>query len=73
MFNKLLEALIVILFWLICQMIVSALCTAFIFAGWNWGVVPSVTGAKSVGIFTAFWLSVFFSVVGGFFYSITDK
>jgi hypothetical protein len=45
--------------------------TTFMYVGWNWGLVPTLLDTKmalhEIDFFTAFWLSMFFSTIGGFF------
>jgi len=43
----------------------AAFATIFTYAGWNWGVVPAISGARPIGITTAFWLSLAVSTVSG--------
>lgn len=67
---------------LVGMILVSALIvgTLFLYAGWNWGLVPALEGSKmalrEVGLDTAFWLALCLSTIGGFFNfktSVTTK
>lgn len=64
---------------LVGMILVSTLIgTLFLYAGWNWGLVPALEGSKmalrEVGLGTAFWLSLCLSTIGGFFKtSVTTK
>lgn len=49
-------------------LITTLIGTLFLYAGWNWGLVPATQGlVKEVGLGTAFWLSMCLSTIGGFF------
>lgn len=57
---------------LIGMILVSTLIgTLFLYAGWNWGLVPALEGSAmrlhEVGLATTFWLSMCLSTIGGFF------
>lgn len=57
---------------LIGMILVSTLIgTLFLYAGWNWGLVPALEGSalhlREIGLATTFWLSMCLSTIGGFF------
>jgi uncharacterized membrane protein len=55
-------------------LITAVLGTLFLYAGWNWGVVPTLDLSHQIGFMQAFWLSLFVSTVGGAFKSsVTSK
>lgn len=45
--------------------------TLFLYAGWNWGLVPALEGSamhlREIGLGTTFWLSMCLATIGGFF------
>lgn len=44
--------------------------TLFIYAGWNWGLTPALSGqVKEIDFGTAFWLGIFISTIAGMFKS----
>jgi len=64
------KAFFVICGGLLTMICLSALFTLFLYAGWNYGLVEAVPGTFShISFVTSWWLSVFFSTLGGFFKS----
>ena len=51
--------------------ILALIGTLFLYAGWNWGVVPAVPSTHTVDLAQAFWLSLGLSSIGSRFK--TDK
>ena len=57
---------------LVAMILVTTLIgTLFLYAGWNWGLVPALEGShmqlREIGLSTTFWLSMCLSTIGGFF------
>lgn len=52
-------------------LVFTLISTLFLYAGWNWGLVPAMEGSKmalrEVDLGTAFWLALCLSTIGGFF------
>lgn len=48
-------------------LVTTLIGTLFLYAGWNWGLVPATGFLKEVSLGTAFWLSMCLSTIGGFF------
>ena len=59
-------------------LVTTLIGTLFLYAGWNWGLVPALQlhtldgGPEGlclheIGLGTAFWLSMCLSTIGGFF------
>jgi hypothetical protein len=63
------KVLVLLLGGLILTVLTACLGTAFMWLGWNYGVVPALTFAKPVGLLTAFCLSLFLSGMGAMFKS----
>lgn len=62
---KVILTLILIPLFIIGGAVISAL---FLYAGWNWGVVPAVPAiAKAIDFGQAFWLSIAFWTIGSAF------
>lgn len=54
---------------LIFALVVAVFGTVFVYLGWNYGVVAAFPSTHEIGLSSAFWLSVFVSIVGGMFKS----
>lgn len=52
-------------------LVTTLIGTLFLYAGWNWGLVPALADSKmqlrEIGLGTTFWLSMCLSTIGGFF------
>jgi hypothetical protein len=58
------KLLLIVLLGLVLLVVTALLGTVFFYAGWNWGVVPAFN-LHGISLFTAFWLSLGISSVGG--------
>lgn len=63
------KAMLLLLGGLVLTVFVAALGTVFMWASWNWGVVPALSCAKPIGLFGAFCLALFLSNFGAMFKS----
>jgi hypothetical protein len=50
----------------------AAISAPFMYAGWNWGLVPAL-GVHEIGFLQAFWLSLGFGVIGSKFHGTNAK
>ncbi len=70
MLEKIIGAIVAGLIGLVLIAIVALIGTLFLYAGWNWGVVPAMPNlAHSVDLAQAFWLSLGLSSIGSRFKS----
>lgn len=70
MLSKLLTVIVGGVVSLIIIGIVAFIGTLFIYAGWNWGIVPAIPSlAHVVELGTAFWLSLGLASIGSRFQS----
>ena len=68
MLGKIITAILAGLVGLVIIAILALIGTLFIYAGWNWGIVPAMpTVAHAVDLGTAFWLSLGLSSIGSRF------
>jgi len=61
--SKLITSLVLALTTILLTVIGVLVGTVFLYAGWNWGLVPAV-GAHTVTLPVAFWLSLCFAMIG---------
>ncbi len=69
MLEKIIGALGAAIAGLILIAIFALIGTLFLYAGWNWGVVPAVPATHTVDLAQAFWLSLGLSSIGSRFKS----
>jgi len=69
MLEKIIGALAASIVGLIIIAIFALIGTLFLYAGWNWGVVPAVPSTHAVDLAQAFWLSLGLSSIGSRFKS----
>ena len=70
MLEKIVGAIATGIVGLILIAIVALIGTLFLYAGWNWGVVPALpTSTHTVDLLQAFWLSLGLSSIGSRFKS----
>ena len=68
MLEKIVGAVVTGIVGLIIIGLLALIGTLFVYAGWNWGIVPAVpTIAHAVGLAQAFWLSLGLTVIGSRF------
>jgi hypothetical protein len=63
------KVIMLIVVGLLLTVLTALLGTLFLYAGWNWGVVPAISGTREVGLLGAFWLSLGLSAIGSVFKS----
>ena len=63
------KILLLIIMGLVLTVVTALIGTLFLYAGWNWGVVPAIGGTHEVSLPGAFWLSLGLSAIGGMFKS----
>lgn len=66
--SKIMKIVLLIVLALALILVTALLSTLFLYAGWNWGLVPA-TGLPAISLTTTFWLSLLFSTVAGCFRS----
>ena len=67
--SNVMKVLMLIVVGLVLTVVTALLGTLFLYAGWNWGVVPAISGTKEVGLAGAFWLCLGLSSIGSMFKS----
>ena len=69
MFEKIISVIAASILGLVLIAIVALIGTLFLYAGWNWGVVPALPVTHPVDLVQAFWLSLGLSSIGSRFKS----
>lgn len=73
--SKIMKFIAVLILTVILTIASALIGCFFLYAGWNWGLVPAVHDqVRSIDLGTAFWLSLCLATIGGFFKtSVTAK